>query len=152
MNGIHYWSISQSIILSSELYKFSNSINWIHTHIHTHTHTHTHTHIYIYIYTYIYIYIYIYIYRQHFFVNSNFIKHNRHFMSTYFLLDPFEFPYYFYRIRGEFIYVLSIVVCIPRTFCTTLGHHQGRICYKKWCNFCFSILLLCKGVFLTQVQ
>ena len=31
-------------------------------------------------------------------------------MSTYFLLDPFEFPYYFYRIRGELIYVLSIVV------------------------------------------
>ena len=29
-------------------------------------------------------------------------------MSTYFLLDPFEFPYYFYRIRGELIYVLSI--------------------------------------------
>ena len=50
------------------------------------------------------VYIYIYIYRQHFFVNANFIKHNRHFMSTYFLLDPFEFPYYFYRIRGELIY------------------------------------------------
>ena len=32
------------------------------------------------------------IFRQHFFVNANFIKHNRHFMSTYFLLDPFEFP------------------------------------------------------------
>ena len=48
-------------------------------------------------------------------------------MSTYFLLDPFEFPYYFYRIRGELIYVLSIVVCIPSTFCPTLGHHQGRI-------------------------
>ena len=31
-------------------------------------------------------------------------------MSTYFLLDPFEFPYYFYRIRGELIYVLSIYV------------------------------------------
>ena len=30
-------------------------------------------------------------------------------MSTYFLLDPFEFPYYFYRIRAELIYVLSIV-------------------------------------------
>ena len=59
----------------------------------THTHTHTHTHTYI-------LYIYIYIYRQHFFVNANFIKHNRHFMSTYFLLDPFEFPYDFYRIRG----------------------------------------------------
>ena len=38
-----------------------------------------------------YIYIYKYIY---------FIKHNRHFMSTYFLLDPFEFPYYFYCILG----------------------------------------------------
>ena len=44
-------------------------------------HTHTHTYIYIYVY-------------------ANFIKHNRHFMPTYSLLDPFEFPYYFYRIRG----------------------------------------------------
>ena len=88
--------------------------------VHTHTPTHTHT----------YIYIYICIFRQHFFVNANFIKHNRHFMSTYFLLDPFEFPYYFYRIRGELIFVLSIVVCIPSTFCPTLGHHQGRIYYK----------------------
>ena len=43
-----------------------------------------------------FIYIYIYIY-------ANFIKHNRHFMPTYSLLDPFEFPYYFYRIRGELI-------------------------------------------------
>ena len=51
----------------------------------------------------------------------------RHFMSIYFLQDPFEFPYYFYRIRGELIYVLSIVVCIPSTFCPTLDHHQGRI-------------------------
>ena len=42
------------------------------------------------------IYIYIYIY-------ANFIKHNRHLMPTYLLLDPFEFPYYFYRIRGELI-------------------------------------------------
>ena len=41
------------------------------------------------------------IFRQHFFVNANFIKHNRHFMSTYFLLDLFEFPYYFYRIRDN---------------------------------------------------
>ena len=76
----------------------------------------------------IYIYIYIYIY-------ANFIKHNRHFMSTYFLLDPFEFPYYFYRILGELIYVLSIVACIPSTFCPTLGHHQGRIYYKSDVTF-----------------
>ena len=68
-------------------------------------------------------------------VCANFIKHNRHFMSTYFLLDPFEFPYYFYRIRGELIYVLSIVVCIPSTFCPTLGHHQGRIYYKSDVTF-----------------
>ena len=56
-------------------------------------------------------------------------------MSTYFLLDPFEFPYYFYRIRGELIYVLSIVVCIPNTFCLTSGHHQGRISYKSDVTF-----------------
>ena len=56
-------------------------------------------------------------------------------MSTYFLLDPFEFLNYFYRIRGELIYVLSIVVCIPSTFCPTLGHHQGRIYYKSDVTF-----------------
>ena len=71
---------------------------------------------------------YIYIY-------ANFMKHNRHFMSTYFLLDPFEFRYYFYRILGELIYVLSIVACIPSTFCPTLGHHQGRIYYKSDVTF-----------------
>ena len=71
------------------------------------------------------------IFRQHFFVNANFIKHNRHFMSTYFLLDPFEFPYYFYPIRGESIYVLSIVVCIPSTFCPTLK----KICRHKMSMF-----------------
>ena len=57
-------------------------------------------------------------------IYTNFINHNRHFMSIYFLLDPFEFPYYFYRIRGELIYVLSIIVYIPSTFCPTLGHYQ----------------------------
>ena len=68
-------------------------------------------------------------------IYANFIKHNRQFMFTYFLLDPFEFPYYFYRILGELIYVLSIVVCIPSTFCPTLGHHQGRIYYKSDVTF-----------------
>ena len=37
------------------------------------------------------------------YIYINFIKHNRHFMSTYFLLEPFEFLYYFYCIRGELI-------------------------------------------------
>ena len=56
-------------------------------------------------------------------------------MPTYFLLDPFEFPYYFYCILGELIYVLSIVACIPSTFCPTLDHHQGRIYYKSDVTF-----------------
>ena len=55
------------------------------------------------------IYIYIFIFWQHFFVDTNFIKHNRHFMSTYFLLDPFEFPITFIVFGGGgLIYVLSI--------------------------------------------
>ena len=55
-------------------------------------------------------------------------------MSTYFLLGPFEFPYYFYRIRGELIYVFPIVVCIPSTFCLTLGHHQKtNVIYEFKC-------------------
>ena len=56
-------------------------------------------------------------------------------MSTYFLLDPFEFHYCFYRIRGELIYVLSIVACIPSTFCPNLGHHLGSIYYKSDVTF-----------------
>ena len=92
---------------------------YIYIYIYIHVCVCVYKHIYVCMCLYIYIYIYIYIFRQLFFVNANFIKHNRHFMSTYFLLDPFEFPYYFYRIRGELIYVLSIVVCIPSTFCPT---------------------------------
>ena len=89
-----------------------NSLLYTHTHTHnTHTHTQTHTNTHTRTHTYIY---------------ANFIKHNRYFMPTYFLLNPFEFPYYFYRIRGELIYVLSIVVCIPSTFWPTLGYHQGE--------------------------
>ena len=73
-------------------------------------------------------------------------------MSTYFLLDPFEFPYCFYRIRGELIYVSSMIVCIPSTFWTTLGHHQGRIYYKSDVTFVFCILLKieCIDVILTE--
>ena len=80
----------------------------------------------------------LYIYMQHFFINTNFIEHNRHFLSTYFLLDPFVFPYCFYRIRRELIYVLSIVIYIPCTFCPALGHHQGRIYFKSDVTFVFA--------------
>ena len=39
---------------------------------------------------------------------------------------------------GELIYVLSIVACIPSTFCPTLGHHQGRIYYKSDVTLCLA--------------
>ena len=69
-------------------------------HIHTHAYNQTHAYIYIYIYICVCVCVCLCVFRQHFFVNANFIKHNRHFMPTYFLLDPFEFQYYFYLIRG----------------------------------------------------
>ena len=91
------------------------------------------------------VYIYIYIYRQHFFINTNFVKHNRYFLCTYFLLDPFVFPYCFYRIRRELIYVLCIVVYIPSTFCPTLGHHQGRRKYQdRKCLRCLTKFVFIK--------
>ena len=96
-------------------------------------------------YMYVYIHIFICIFWQHFFVNTNFIKPNRYFLSTYFLLDPFVFPYCFDRIRRELIYVLSIVGCIPSTSCPTLGHHQGRIYYKSDATFVFNLFLICKN-------
>ena len=72
----------------------------------------------------------------HFFINTNFVEHNGHFLSTYFLLDPFVLPYCFYRTRRELIYVFSIY--IPSTFCPPLGHHQGRIYYKSDVTFVFA--------------
>ena len=109
--------------------KYSYVNLWSHIYTHDYIHTHTYT------YTFTCIEFKICIFWQHFFVNTNLIKHNSHFMPTYFLLDPFEFPYYFYRICGELIYVLFIVVCIPSNFCPTLGHHQGRIYYKSDVTF-----------------
>ena len=73
-------------------------------------------------------------------------------MSTYFLLDPFEFPYYFYRIRREFIYVLSIVICIPSTFCPTLGHHQGRIYYKRDVTFVLAYYYYVRAFLLLKIM
>ena len=84
----------------------------------------------------LYIYIYIYIY-------TNFVEHNRHFLSKYFLVDPFILPYSFYSIRQELFDVFSIIVYFPSTFCLTLGHHQGRIYYKSDVTFVCT-LLLCK--------
>ena len=95
-------------------------------------------------------YIYICIYWQHFFINTNFVEHNRHFLSIYFLVYPFILPYSFYCIRWGLIDVFSMIVYIPSTFCLTLGHHQGRIYYKSDVTFVFA-LLLCKSVFSIEV-
>ena len=136
------------------------------------THTHTHTHIYIYIYGEIYAYVWVDkrfqrktfgdwgFYRElsvtvhththtHIYVQISF-EHNRHFLSTYFLLDPFVLPYCFHCIRRELIDVFPIIVYIQSTFCPTLGHHQGRIYYKSDVTFVFAILL-CKSIFTVRV-
>ena len=76
--------------------------------------------------SYIYIYIYIYIY-----THTNFVEYNRHFLSTYFLVDPFILLYWFYIIRRELIGISSIIVYFPSTFRPTFGHHQERMYYKS---------------------
>ena len=74
-------------------------------------------------------------------------------MSTYFLLDPFEFPYYFYRIRGGgLIYVLSIIVCIPSTFCPTfvLAYYyyvRASLCNRHLIESIFKPVLMYLNVF-----
>ena len=104
----------------------------------------THRHIYIYIY--IYIWGCICKFWQHFFINTNFVEYNRHFLSTYFLVDPSILPYWFYSIRRELIGIFSIIVYFSSTFCPTLGHHQGRIYYKSDVTF-LCTLLICKKSF-----
>ena len=98
--------------------------------------------IYIYVCVCVYIYIYIFVCVYVYFGSISLLipisLNIRHFLSTYFFLDPFVLPYCFYRIQRELIYVLSIVVCIPSTFCPTLDHHQGRIYYKRDVTFVFA--------------
>ena len=80
----------------------------------------------------LYIYIYIYIYL---------VEHNRHFLSTYFLVDPFILPYWFYNIRRKLVDVSSIIVYFPSTSCLTLGYHQERIYYRSDVTFVCTLLL-----------
>ena len=48
-------------------------------------------------------------------------------MSTYFLLDLFEFPYYFYRILGELIHFPQNTIKVIREF----ERIQKKICRHK---------------------
>ena len=76
--------------------------------------------IYVNIYTYVYIYMYIYIYIY-------LIEHNRHFLSTYFLANPFQLPYRSYDIRQELVDKSSIISYFSSNLCPTLCHHQWRM-------------------------
>ena len=67
----------------------------------------------------LYIYIYIYI-----------IEHCRHF-CVHISVNPFELLYWFYEIRRESVYKLSIINCFPRTLCPILSHHQGWVYCKS---------------------
>ena len=45
--------------------------------------------------------------------DTNFIKLNRHFMSTYFHLDPFEFPYYSNGSRRKYVDI-KCLLCLMK--------------------------------------
>ena len=54
-------------------------------------------------------------------------------MSTYFLLSPFEFPYYFYRIRGELIYVcwFNLNYPVEETYNAPFWYKFNSSAFKK---------------------
>ena len=89
-------------------------------------------------------YIYIYIY-------TNFVEYNRHFLSTYFLVDPFILPYWFYSIRRELIDIYSVIVYFSSTFCPTLGHHQGWMYYTSYITFACTLLHCKKNIWAVAV-
>ena len=65
--------------------------------------------IYIYIYIYMCVCVCVCVFWQHFFINTYFIKYNRHFLSTYFCVNPFVLPYWSNDIRRELVNVSSII-------------------------------------------
>ena len=80
----------------------------------------------------IYIYIcMICVFGQHFFVNACLIKHYRHFLSTYFCIEPFKSLYQFYDIWQELVNKPTIINWFPCTFYLILGHHQEMCILQK---------------------
>ena len=71
-------------------------------------------------------------------------EHNRHFLSTYFFVNPIELPYRSYDIRREMADKPSIISYFPNSFCPSVSHHQGRMYYKSDVTFVCT-LLLCKN-------
>ena len=83
------------------IYIYTNTFIYIHKYIYMHIDICTHTHIYSTHTHTCHVCVCVCVFWQHFFINTNFVEHNRHFLSTYFLVDPFILPYWFYRIRRE---------------------------------------------------
>ncbi len=74
------------------------------------------------------------------------IEYNRHFLTTYIFVNPFELAYSSYDIRRELVDKSSIISFFPSTFCPTLGHHQsGKGMYYKSDVTFVCTLLLCKN-------
>ena len=72
------------------------------------------------------------------------IENNRHFLSTYFFVNPFKLPYRSYDISQKLVDKPSIISYFPSIFCPILGHHQGMMYYKSDVTFVCT-LLLCKN-------
>ena len=87
------------------------------------------------------------VFGQYFFVNTSLIKHERHFLSTYFFIHPFKLPpYEFYDIRRELVNKPSIVNSFPNTFGPrSWAIIRGCVYCKSDVTFAF-ILLLCKNL------
>ena len=69
------------------------------------------------------------------------IEHYRHFLSTYFFVNPFELPSRSYDIRREWVNKPSIISYYPSTFCPTLDHQRRRMYYKSDVKFECKLLL-----------
>ena len=73
-------------------------------------------------------------------------ERKRHFLSSYFCVNPFELPCCSYDIRRELIDKPSIISYFPSTLFPNLGHHQGRTYYKSYVTFECTFQLCKKSV------
>ena len=85
------------------------------------------------------IYIYIYIYGQHFFIDTNFVEHNRYFLSTYFLVDPFILAVLLLSFSAGIDWCIFHNCIYPKYFLSVFGPSSEEDLLQKWCNFCFCI-------------
>ena len=139
------WS---SIIPVTPFYRelFFNHYIYIYIYTRMYIYIYIYIHIYIYTHKHTYVYIYIYIYWQHFFVNTKFVEHNRHFLSTYFLVDPFILPYWFYNIQWELLMYLPSLFISQVLSAQLWAIIRGGIYHKSDVTFVFA-LLLCKSIY-----